>query len=158
MNCSYTLTQSELVKAMQVHGKGTKRTRVVLALVFFGLVLLGAFTQFTVLCLGAAVGGTIGYFSVLFLVIPFNARKQYNQNRGLRSEMTAQISEDVVYFKAHTGESKLQWNDIHKWKYGGGMYLLYITSNMFHMVPTRAVENKNELDQLLSRSVGPNKA
>ena len=158
MECSYTLSESEVVKAMQLHGRGTNRTLAVLSVVGVALILLGIFTELKTIGFGGAIGGLVGYFVSVFLVIPFNAKRQFKQNRSLRGEMTLSLSEQEIDFKAETGESKLQWSDIRKWKEGGGMYLLYITSNMFHMVPSRVINNENELSNLLIKHVGPKKA
>jgi len=158
MDCSYTLTKSEVVQAMQLHGRGANSTLLVLAFVGIGLVLLGIFTEYKAIGFGGAAGGFLGYSAVLFLIIPFNAKRQYKQNRALRSEMSMHLSEQGVGFKAETGESKLQWSDIHKWKYAKDMYLLYITSNMFYMVPSRALTNQTALANLLVEQIGPKKA
>ena len=122
------------------------------------LVLLGVITEYKAIGFGGVAGGAVGYCTVLFLVIPFNAKKQYEQNRALRAELSMHLSENGISFGAETGESNLKWSDIHKWKYGGGIYLLYITSNMFHMVPSRALVNEKELTKLLSEYIGPKKA
>ncbi|MFC3150759.1 YcxB family protein [Litoribrevibacter euphylliae] len=157
MECSYTLSESEVVKALQLHGRGTNKTLIVLAVLGIALILLGMFTKFKFIGFGGAIGGLVGYFVTMFLITPFNAKRQFKENRSLRGELTISFSDEEVGFKAETGESKLSWSDIHKWKLGGGMYLLYITSNMFHMVPLRALENENELSSLLLKHVGPQK-
>ena len=154
MSCSYKLTEVEVVKAMQLHGRGTNKTLALLSIVGVALVLLGIFTDYKAVGFGGALGGLIGYFAVLYLLIPFNAKRQYKQHRALKNEIRMALSEHGIYFKSESGESKLQWGDIHKWKNGNGVYLLYITSNMFHMVPSRALSNENELLKLLSENVG----
>ena len=154
MSCSYKLTEPEVVKAMQLHGRGTNKTLVALSIVGFALLLLGALTDYKAIGFGGAVGGLIGYFAVLCLLIPFNPKRQYRQHRALKNEIHIALSEQGIDFKSESGESKLQWIDIHKWKKGKGIYLLYITSNMFHMVPSRALSTENELSKLLSQNVG----
>jgi len=154
MNASYQLSESEVVNAMQLHGRGSKKTLAFLAMVGAALVLLGSFTTYKAIGLGGAIGGVVGYFAVLFIAIPFNAKRQYKQHRALRNEITMIASEQGINFKSESGESKLQWDDIHKWKFSQGIYLLYITSNMFHMVPARALSDEGELDRLLSAHVG----
>ena len=154
MNCSYKLTEPEVIRAMQLHGRGTNKTLVALSIVGIVLVLLGIVTDYKAIGFGGAVGGLIGYFAVLYLLIPLNAKRQYKQHRALKNEISMVLSDQGVNFKSESGESKLQWSDIHKWKNGKGIYLLYITSNMFHMVPSRALSNENELSTLLSENVG----
>ncbi|QSX32473.1 YcxB family protein [Shewanella avicenniae] len=152
------MTESEVVNAMKLNGRGSNKTLVALVIVGLVLALVGTFTEHKALGFGGAVGGLIGYFSVLFLLIPFNAKKQFRQNRALRAEITMLLLEQGINFKSESGESNLQWSDIHKWKYGKGIYLLYITSNMFHMVPSRALSNEAEFSKLLGEYIGPRKA
>ena len=158
MECSYTLTESEVVKSLQLHGRGTNATLMVLSIIGIALILLGIFTEWKTIGFGGALGGIIGYFATVYLIIPFNAKRQFKQNRALRGEMVLSLSEQEVGLKAETGESKLQWGDVHKWKHSGGIYLLYITSNMFHMIPSRALDDENELSNLLLKHVGLRKA
>ena len=158
MNCSYKLTEAEVIRAMQLHGRGTDKTLIALSLVGIAFVLLGIFTDFKAIGFGGAIGGLIGYFAVLYLLIPFNAKRQYKQHRALKNEIHMALSDQGINFKSESGESKLQWSDIHKWKKGKSIYLLYITSNMFHMVPSRALSNENELSKSLIENVGPRTA
>ena len=158
MTCIYKLTEAEVVSAMQLNGRGSNQTLVALVLISVALVLVGIFTEHKAIGFGGAVGSFIGYFAVLLILIPFNAKRQYRQYRALRNEITMLLSEQGINFKSEYGESKLQWCDIHKWKYGKGIYLLYITSNMFHMVPSRALSNESELRKLLGEHIGPKKA
>lgn len=158
MNCSYKLTEAEVVSAMQLNGRGSNKILTALVTVGTALLFVGIFTEYKALGFGGGVGGIIGYFAVLLLLIPFNAKRQYRQHRALRNEITMLLSEQGINFKSESGESKLKWSDIHKWKCGKGIYLLYITSNMFHMVPLRALSNESELSKLLGEHVGPKKA
>ncbi len=157
MTTSYKLTESDVVNAMQLHGKGSNNTLFILIIIGIVLVLTGIFTEYRGLGFGGAIGGIIGYFSVLFLLIPFKAKKHYRQHKALRNEITMLLSEQGINFKSESGESKLQWSDVHKWKHGKGVYLLYITSNMFHMVPSRALSNEKDFSKLLSKHIGPKK-
>lgn len=113
MNCSYKLAESEVVKAMQLHGRGENKTLVTLSIVGISLVLLGAFTAYKAIGFGGTIGSLIGYFTVLYLLIPFNAKKQYKQHRALRNGISITLSEKGINFKSESRESKLQWHDIH---------------------------------------------
>lgn len=158
MECHYTLTEAEVVKAMQLHGRGANSTLMGLTLGAISLVLLGVFTEYEAMGFGGAIGGVIGYFTLLLLVIPFNAKKQYQQNRALRSEIIMCLSKYEIEFKGGTGESKLKWSDIHKWRQSKDIYLLYITSNMFHIIPSRVLGNNAEFNKLLVKQIGPRAA
>ncbi len=158
MNCNYKLSEAETVKAMQLHGRGAKSTLIILCVMGIILVLTAVFTEYKVIAISSLVGGVLGYFLVLFGLIPFNAKKQYKQNRALRNKITMEMTDQGVNFKSESGESKLKWNDIHKWKFSSGVYLLYITSNMFHMIPSRVLQNKETFEAFLNNNVGEKKA
>ncbi len=157
MTNSYKLTESDVINAMQLHGRGSNKTLFILIIVGIALVFVGIFTEHKELGFGGAIGGGIGYFSVLFLLIPFKAKKHYRQHKTLRNEITMLLSEHGINFKSESGESKLHWSDVHKWKHGKDVYLLYITSDMFHMVPSRALTNEKDFCKLLSKYIGPKK-
>jgi len=154
MLCSYKLSESEVVKAMQLHGRGSNITLAVLVIIGFAFVLIALLTKYKALGFVAVAGGIIGYFSVQFILTPIKAKKQYRQHRALRSEITMSLTENGINFASESGESRLQWSDIHRWKLGNGIYLLYITSNMFHIIPARAISKKNEFDELLNTHIG----
>ena len=158
MMCNYKLTEAEIVSAMQLNGRGSKNMLIVLVMVCVALVLVGIFTEYKLISFGSAIGSLVGYFLILFILIPFRAKRQYRQHRALRNETTMLLSEQGINFKSESGENKLQWCDIHKWGYGNGIYLLYITSNMFYIVPARALSNTSELNTLLEKNIGPKKA
>lgn len=158
MSCSYKLSEAEVVSAMKLHGKGSDFSLVVFVVVAISLVLIGIFTKYTTIGFGAAAGGIIGYFFMLMLVIPFNAKRQYRQHRALQNEITMMLLEQGINFKSKSGESKLQWSDIHRWKYAKGIYLLYITTNMFHIVPERVLSSETNFNKLLGEHIGPKKS
>ena len=158
MNCSYSLSEREVIKAMQLHGKGSRKNLVILALTGTLLFAIGFSTGHRVLSIGGLIGGISGYYCVLFLLIPFNAKKQYRQNRAVRNEISMQMEEQGITFKSESGESRLQWRDIHKWKFTPGVYILYITNNMFHIVPAKALPNEQLFSGSLTEHIGPAKA
>lgn len=158
MDCRYRLTESEVINAMQVHGRSSQRARAALCVAGIALVLLSALTHYTLIGFGGVVGGLIGYIAVLYLLIPFKARKHYRQYRALREKISMTLTEQGIAFRSEAGESRLHWNDIHQWKNGNGLFLLYVTSNMFHMVPSRALADENALSGILYEHIGPPKS
>jgi len=157
MDCNFTLSESEVVSAMQLHGRGSKLTLISMGCAEIALVLLGVFTEYKTLGFGGAIGGFLGFLVTQLIIVPLKAKKQYQQLRTLRSEMTVKLSDNEISIEVETGESKLSWSDIHKWKFGSDVYLLYVTSNMFYMIPSRAVDDESVLVNLLLQRVGPKK-
>jgi len=158
MNCNFTLTEFDMVSAMKLHGRGSNIGLMVMTLFAVIFLSIGLFTEYKAIGFGGGIGGLIGYFSLLLLVIPFRAKKQYRELRSLRMENSITLSSDGLSFKSEIGEGQMPWDDIHMWKYGNGIYLLYVASHMFHIVPIRAVSSSTELNQLLVENVGVRKA
>ena len=59
MSCSYKLTEVEVVKAMQLHGRGTNKTLALLSIVGFALVQLGIFTDYKAVGFGGHTGSQV---------------------------------------------------------------------------------------------------
>ena len=155
MRCIYKLSKSEVIKAMQLHCKGTRRTIKAASILGAALLLVGYFTEYKTFGYGSAVGGLLGYFTVLFLLIPINASRRFDLHRTLNAEISFFISEQGIRFKSEMGENKIQWSDIRKWRYGKGMYLFYINNSMFHMIPSRVLSDESELCYFLNKFAGP---
>lgn len=154
LNYVYSLSEKEVVKSMQLHAKATKN--VMSALVASGvfLILISVFTQYYVIASIALVGGIIGYCVVYYLITPFNAKKQYAQNRALRCEVELSLTDKHLTHGSEFGVNTLLWEDIHYWKSTSQIYLLYITNNSFYMLPTRVVSNNDALQLLLNNHIG----
>jgi hypothetical protein len=158
MQIKYKLTEQEVIKAMQFHGRGSNKMLIFLTIAALFLLFTGLFTEHKVAGFLGFIGEVVGYFSVLFFLIPAKAKKQYKLNRVLRNNIKLSILDDGFKFKNEIGESKLHWADIQKWKYSGEIYLLYISSNMFHIVPSKAFPSDCDLSKILSEHVGPKKS
>jgi len=76
MEFKYTLSESEMVTAMKLHGKESKNVRVALVLLGALLAIVAIFTPNKIYPILIIAGGILGYFSVYIFVIPFQARKQ----------------------------------------------------------------------------------
>jgi hypothetical protein len=154
MKVKYKLTEQEVIKAMKFHGRGSNKMLIFLTLAALFLLFVGFFTEHKVAGFVGFVGEVVGYFSVLLLLIPAKAKKQYKQNKVLRNSIKLTIREDGVSFKNELGESTLQWSDIQKWKYSGEIYLLYISNNMFHIVPSKSLSSECDFSKILSEHIG----
>ena len=158
VNCSYRVSESETVKAMQLHGRGSKTTLIILCVIGALLALVAVFTEYKPIAIAAVVGGVSGYFINIFGLIPFKAKRHYKQLRALRNEIIMELTDQGINFKSESGESRLKWSDIHKWKSSSEIYLLYITSNMFYMIPSRVFPNEESFVEILNKNVGPKNA
>ena len=155
MKCSYTITEQETVKAMQLHSRGSVATLIFLCILAFAVIFIAITTKHSFFALCALVGGVIGYFFSLFLVIPFSSKKQYREYRALQRGATLETTEKGITFKTEYGENIVPWSDIHKWRSTGNVLMLYVTSKLFFMIPTRALPSEEEMINLLNENIGP---
>lgn len=160
MDCNFRLSKNEIVEAMQLHGRGSKRTLIILGGIGVILLLIGILTQYKFIAFGSLIGGIVGYFITMKVTIPYRAKKQYLEYKALHHEISMTLLDQGITFSSESGESRLKWNDFVKWKSSENICLLYITSNMFHIVPLSAIssdDTSRKLISLLSEHVGPKK-
>lgn len=158
MEFKYKLTEKDTIEAMQLHGQGRKITRIILVIMGIILVFIGILTPFKLISFLSVVGGIAGYFITLKVIIPFRAKRQFRELKALQNEITINLSDSGLVFSSDSGESRLKWSDINRWKYNKNICLVYITSNMFHIIPFNVVTENSVLQklyELLREHVGP---
>lgn len=158
MHRTYKLNESETVEAMQLHGKGRKGTRILLGLTGTILLLLGIFGHYKLAPMLMFIGGLIGYLLVQLVIIPLKSKKLFRGYNALRQEITVSVTDQGISFSSESGDSRIKWGDIVKWKHNENVCLIYVTSTMFHMIPLRAFDNAGEqqnLFTLLEKNLGP---
>jgi YcxB-like protein len=158
MKSTFIISESEMVAAMKVHAIENRLTRVILSICCIALVIAGALTELKILFWGVALAGLTGYAVVYFFATPFNAKKQFKENKLIKHEIDIEIEESGIRFSNNAGMSFINWSDFLKWKAGNGMYLLYITSNMFQMIPFRAISDLELFNEQLAKNIGPRNA
>ena len=158
MKCSYTLTEAEFIRAMSIHGRGSNLTQLWLVIAGIILLLISTFTDFIFIPLGIAIIGCLAYFALINLVIPYKAKKHFKQNKALKEKTSLLLTEQGINLKNQSGEKKLQWQDIQKWKCDEGVYLLYVNNNFFHTVPVKALPDQVLFDKLMLQHVGKQKS
>lgn len=154
MKSTFKITEEDMVSSMQVHTKGKKITRTIMSVCGILLLIIGPMTNSTILYWSAALGGFCGYMLVYFVVTPFTAKKQFRENKLLKQDVEINIEKDGITFKNNSSKSFINWSDFLKWKTGKGMYLLYITSNMYQMIPFRAVDDNELFNEQLEKRIG----
>jgi len=108
MRCVYKLRESETIEAMQLHGKGGKRTRIFLWLIGIALLLLGIFTHYKIVSFFAIISGVVGYFMTQLVVIPVKSKKLFRSYKALQYEITMLVDDQGISFSSESGESRLK--------------------------------------------------
>lgn len=154
MHLNYKLSQSEVVKAMQLNSQFSKKSLALFAAIAFALLLLGSMSNLASLFYSGVVGGVIGACVVFYLLVPWAAKRQYKTDPYYAHEISLSVSEHGLEFKSHDWESELKWSDIQRWKHSKGMYLLYVARNRFYMVPERSLPDPSQLSTQLTTHLG----
>ncbi len=111
------------------------------------------------LVIGAFAAGLVYSFCAYFMwQTRRRLRRVYDQQKGLREEFTADLSEEGWHSRTATGESRVPWDFFHKWVSADDMVLLFASDTLMTMVPRRAFASQEDFDALrevLARKIGP---
>jgi hypothetical protein len=77
------------------------------------------------------------YFIFLRLILPIKAKKIYRQQRSLQAPFETEISGEGIQNSSEHGTSVLPWEDVHKYKIGKNLVLVYHSDVLFLMMPRR---------------------
>ncbi len=97
----------------------------------------------------------VAAITVLFWV-PYKCRRAYEQRKDLHRECTFTPSDEGLSFKSVDVEGKKAWSDYLKWKEGKSVFLLYMSDNLYQLVPKRFFATGADIDAFrdtLSRRV-----
>ena len=82
--------------------------------------------------------GCLAYFAVYFFVmIPWQANKQFKQNRFLAHVAEFRIDAAGLRSQSDLGSMEIPWDHLHKWKESQRLILLYPTDATYLIFPRR---------------------
>jgi len=150
MEFKYILTESEMISAMRLHGQGNKRIRMTLVTLGFFLLILAVIISPATYPIIILSGAILGYLTVYLWIIPYQAKKQYRELKSIQSEIQIKIDNNGFKIESTTGKSELDWGHFKKWAYNKNIIIMYITSRMFYILPRRAIDNEEQLNNILT--------
>ena len=84
------------------------------------------------------LAGSLICFAVYFLVVtPWQATRQFKQNRFLAHAAEFRIDETGLHVRSDLGASDIPWDHLHKWKENKRLILLYPTDAMYYLFSRR---------------------
>ncbi|HEV3272555.1 MAG TPA: YcxB family protein [Candidatus Methylacidiphilales bacterium] len=86
------------------------------------------------------------------------AAKIFSQQKTLQIPYECRITDEKLYGHSEIGESRMSWEDFHKWKGNEKLILVYQSDRIFHMFPRRWFASDDEFQSfknLLTRTIGP---
>lgn len=100
------------------------------------------------------LGGWYGWY------LPWRARRSFREQKAAGSEFSVETSPEGITFASSYGSGTIPWDHILRWREGGRVFLLYISSTLFQVIPKRlfaGAEQEAEFRDLLRERVGPPK-
>jgi hypothetical protein len=71
--------------------------------------------------------------------------RTYRQRRGLQREVRYIVSDAGLTGENVNGRMTTPWGDYHRWKEGPQSFLLYLSNDLFHVIPKRFFGSKSDV-------------
>jgi hypothetical protein len=103
--------------------------------------------------------GVPAYFAYFFGVhLPYKCRKAYRQRKDLQRECEFVADGSTLKLETLGGSMNKPWSDYLKWKEGKAAFLVYMSDNVYHLLPKRCFESEADIGKfrelLVARVVG----
>ena len=106
--------------------------------------------------------GILAYLAFnVFVWVPRRVRRSYSQRKDLHHDISMVVTSAGIASRSEQGNSMKPWSDYLKWKEGKSVFLLYLSDQMFQMVPKRFFAAQEDIDAFRSvvrQSIGPDKS
>jgi hypothetical protein len=83
---------------------------------------------------------------LIYVFVPWNARRTYRQQKSLHRPVRIEWSEDGFTTFRDDGRWTTPWSDFLRTAMHKDMILLYVAPNLFQLVPTRALSSEQLAD------------
>lgn len=162
MNFSGTYTANDLISANWVHLQ-PRRSVGIAGLILLVLALLSSWMLFfTSIARGAewtrwVIPGGLLYLGLTFGVgIPYKCRRAYKQRKDLQRLCNYSASDAGLAFSSEGVAGTKPWTDYLKWKEGSKVFLIYMSDQLYQVMPKRFFSSESDVDafrELLSRKI-----
>ena len=132
------VTYLDYLAASRLHRRRTAITInwITVLLAIIGIVLLfEGNRKGGIYILGAGVGGFVGEFVQAHILLPRKIRRLYDQYKGITTPLTYEWDSNSIRGQSVTGRGERAWKDFAKFKEDGNVLLLYITDELYEVVP-----------------------
>lgn len=91
-------------------------------------------------------GGALYFAFALGVLLPIKSRRTYEQRKDLQRPCSFTASDAGLLFSAEGVAGLKPWSDYLKWKEGDATLLLYMSDNMYQIIPKRFFTSTADLD------------
>ena len=85
-----------------------------------------------------------------WILLPRAVRRQYEQTRHLRNEVTFQVSGGGIETDSGTSRIQYAWSDFRRWKEDEQLFLLQLSDVMYLVIPKRFAAATGDIDEFRS--------
>lgn len=161
------LVPQDYIAANFLACRTSRKTKINVALLFLGLAsLAGLFLYlkhenlFVCTMFGIIGGGgaLVWRFIYIRTILPRKLREIFRQQKSLHRPYKIAWDDNSLSASAETAASKYNWADIHKWREGPDLFMVFYSDVMFQMIPKRFFKHDkdpSEFRQFLESKLGP---
>lgn len=145
----YRISEQDYVEAQRLARRTTRKQRIFNAVLVAVLVISFTFNpiDIRVAVLGIVGGGLIALIGVK-LLFPWLARRQYREYPEIAQLTSIDLLNDGLAFAAPSGQGKLPWTRVQKWRENDGFVLIYVSAKLHHVVPKRLAQQGFDVDAM----------
>lgn len=154
-----TLTARDVLAAQWLHIK-PRPTYAVIGVVLLAGAAWALWFSFSIPRLrgnGWSLLGGLALIAAYGLWLSYRTIRTYRQRKALQRQLRMVPTEGGLLAENETGQFTLPWSDFRKWKEGNGAFLLYVSDNIFHLVPKHFFQSHADIvafRDLLKAKVG----
>ena len=147
MELKGTLTEGDLAAAHWLHVRPRPAYAVIGVAILAGAIwaLWFSFSSPRLQGNGWLLAGSLAAMAGFAIWMRLKVGRTYRQHRAMHREIRLEPVETGLVGETETGRGTTPWGDFLKWKEGKGLFLLYVSDEMFHIVPKRFVQSESDV-------------
>jgi len=154
MEVTFQITLDDYISASLLSGEMTKRSRYIHYIIDILLIILGISSLYygkyiwAGSFIGAAIGGNLLPYGLRKFFSPWYLRRHYNKYKVMKKPLSISLLTEGIQFKSESGEGFLKWQEIHHWREGPSMILIYLAPRIYYIIPKKILEQGFPIEEL----------
>lgn len=141
MKATYRITEDDYVNAMKLAAKTSVWLLLIYSILSIALILLVIFGPLSGITIAALAGSFIFAMGWRYIGLPIISRRHYRKSKLLHEESSIELLEDGIRSTSSTGNGKLTWDKMLKWRQNKNCILIYLAPRLFAIIPKRIGSN-----------------
>lgn len=151
-----TITKSDHLYAMRFHGaRWTRWCHIACGVaIVIGLLLYVSNALDLGLVIASAAGaGAVSQYLVAILYIPWQVSRAHKQRKEFNTPLTYSWDANSLEVQSAAGTWKREWTNYIKYKEDDRLFLLYLSDNLFEMVPKSWFRDQEQIAEFRELAV-----